>query len=56
MDSMAPASELKKIGIRTQLARRLYELANGNLQEFEYGYAELAFMGEIISHSYYLWA
>jgi predicted aspartyl protease len=44
---MAPAAELKKIGIHP-LGRDLYELANGELQEFEYGSADLNFMGQTI--------
>jgi len=45
--AMAPAAELKRIGIQP-LGRNLYELANGELQEYEYGNAELRFMDEII--------
>lgn len=47
MDTMAPASELKKIGIRP-VGKDLYELANGDIVEFEHGNAEMEFMGEII--------
>lgn len=47
MDTMAPASELKKIGIRP-VGKDLYELANGDIVEFEHGNAEIEFMGEII--------
>jgi|SRR6185369_6372085 predicted aspartyl protease len=46
-DTMAPASELKKIGIEPD-GKDLFELANGELVEFEYGVAKLAFMNEII--------
>jgi predicted aspartyl protease len=44
---MAPAAELKRIGIQP-LGKDLYELANGELQEFEYGSADLNFMGETV--------
>ena len=48
MDTMAPASELKKIGIRP-VGKDLYELANGDVVEFEHGNAEMEFMGELIA-------
>lgn len=47
MDTMAPASDLKKLGIQP-LGTDLYELANGQLVEFEYGNAELRFMNQIV--------
>lgn len=47
MDTMAPASDLKKIGIRP-LGKDVYELANGELVEYEYGNAEVRFMNEIV--------
>lgn len=43
--SMAPASELKRLGIRP-LGTREYELASGELVEYQYGAAELSFLGE----------
>ena len=46
-DTMAPASELKKIGLQP-IGKDIYELANGELVEFEHGNAELTFMGEVI--------
>jgi clan AA aspartic protease len=46
LDSMAPASELKRLGIEPR-GTRTYELADGKLQEFEYGLAEIRFLGEI---------
>jgi len=46
-DTMVPASDLKKIGIQP-LGKDLYELANGELVEYEYGNAELSFMNEIV--------
>ena len=46
MYSMAPAAELKKIGIQP-VGREVYEMANGDLVEYEYGIAQLTFMGEV---------
>jgi len=46
-DTMAPASELKKIGIKPD-GKDVFELANGELVEFEYGVAKLKFMNEVI--------
>jgi predicted aspartyl protease len=45
--AMAPASELKKIGIEPE-GRDLFELANGELVGFEYGVAKLKFMNEVV--------
>ena len=45
MDSMAPASELRKIGIEP-IGRRLYEFANGEVLEYEHGLAQVSFMNE----------
>ena len=42
---MAPASELKRIGIEP-MGTKTYELANGELVDFEFGAAELSFLGE----------
>lgn len=50
MDSMAPASELRRVGIKP-VGKRTYELASGELQEYAYGSAELVFMNEIIAAS-----
>ena len=47
MDTMAPASDLKRIGIQP-LGKDLYELANGELVEYEYGNAEMKFMNEVV--------
>jgi len=44
-DSLAPASELKKIGIKS-VGKTAYELANGNIEEYEFGLAEISFMNE----------
>src|ERR1051325_8149934 len=46
MDSMAPASELRKVGIQP-VGKRIYELASGEVQEYEHGIAQVSFMGEI---------
>ena len=46
MDSMAPASELRKVGIKP-VGKRVYELASGELQEYEHGIAQVSFMGEV---------
>ena len=45
--TMAPASDLKKIGIQP-VGKELYELASGELVEYEHGSAELRFMNEIV--------
>ena len=47
MDTMAPASKLKKIGMQP-VGKDMYELANGEIVEYEYGNAELTFMGEVV--------
>ena len=47
MDTMAPASALKKIGIQPD-GKDLYELASGELVEYEYGSAKVEFMGEVV--------
>ncbi len=46
-ESMVPASELRKIGI-TPAMRRPYELANGQLQDFDIAVAEMSFLDETI--------
>ena len=46
-DAMAPASELRKLGIKP-VGSHLYEVASG-LIEYQYGMAELSFLGEIIA-------
>jgi len=48
VESMAPASELRRVGIKP-VGKRTYELASGELREYEYGLAELRFMDEITS-------
>ena len=47
-DSMAPASELKRIGIEP-VGTRVYELANGQKAEFEVGDAKVSFLEETIA-------
>jgi clan AA aspartic protease len=46
IDSLAPAAELRKIGVQS-VGRTAYELANGAIEEFEFGLAEISFMGEV---------
>lgn len=46
-NSFAPANELKKIGIEP-IGKKVFELANGQLEEYEYGYAEMEFMDEVV--------
>jgi clan AA aspartic protease len=45
-DSMAPASELLRAGIRP-VGRASYELADGSSFEYEFGLAQIEFLGEI---------
>jgi clan AA aspartic protease len=45
-DSLAPAKELKKAGIKPR-GRMAYELANGQTEEYDFGGAEIEFMGEL---------
>lgn len=45
-DSMAPAGELRRIGV-PQAGATVYELADGTLQEYPFGLVEITFMGEI---------
>src|SRR5713226_2615259 len=47
-DSLAPAKELKRIGIRPR-GRMAYELADGRTVEYDFGLAEIEFMGELTS-------
>lgn len=44
-DSMAPADELKKLGI-TEEGKMAYELADGTVREYSFGLARIEFMGE----------
>jgi clan AA aspartic protease len=45
-DSLAPRAELEKVGIQT-VGTTVYELADGSVQEYQFGLAEISFMGEI---------
>ena len=45
-DSLAPAEELRKIGVREE-GRTAYELADGSVKEYGYGLVRIEFMGEI---------
>lgn len=45
-DSMAPASDMKKLGV-VKLGRMTYELANGDTLEYDFGGAFIEFMGDI---------
>ncbi len=45
-DSLAPASELNKIGVQP-VGRMAYELANGTVQEYQFGLVEISFMNEV---------
>lgn len=44
MDCMAPRSRLLKAGIKIE-GKEVYELANGEPVEYEYGFARIAFIG-----------
>jgi len=45
-DSMAPASRLVQAGIRPVGTKR-YELADGTVHEYQFGLAQIEFMGEV---------
>lgn len=45
-DSHAPAAELRKIGVQP-VGKTVYELANGTVEEYEFGLVEISFMGEV---------
>ena len=44
IDCMASASELKKAGIEEE-GKAVYELANGSVIEYSYGFARISFFG-----------
>ena len=46
-DSMISTSALRRLGVEP-VGKRTYELATGELQDFEVGYAEMSFMGDTI--------
>jgi clan AA aspartic protease len=45
-DSLAPADKLRKAGVKPA-GKMIYELADGSLQEYEFGLVEISFMGEV---------
>ena len=45
-DSLAPAAELRKVGIQPA-GTSVYELAEGSVAEYQFGLAEMSFMGEV---------
>jgi len=50
-DTLVPATELRKIGVKP-VGKVAYELADGSLQEYQFGlveisFVEISFMGEI---------
>ena len=47
-DSMAPSCELNKAGIKKR-GKMAYELSNGDGVEYNFGIAEIEFMGELTS-------
>src|SRR5207237_1796541 len=47
-DCMAPASKLNRAGIKRR-GRMAYELADGSTAEYDFGLAEIEFMGELTS-------
>ncbi len=47
-DTMAPASELTRAGIRKR-GRGAYELADGSMVEFDFGLVEIEVMGKVTS-------
>ncbi len=45
-DSLVPASELSNIGVQP-IGKMAYELANGEIEEYQFGLAEISFMNEV---------
>jgi clan AA aspartic protease len=45
-DSLVPAADLKRIGVQP-VGRNAYELANGKIEEYEFGLAEIVIMDEV---------
>ena len=45
IDCMAPSEKLHAAGVRPE-GKRVYELANGQPIEYEYGFARVAFFGD----------
>ena len=46
-NSVAPADRLKRIGIEPT-GREEFQLPNGQVEEYQYAFAEMEFLGEII--------
>ena len=44
--SLVPGAELRRIGV-DPVGKQAYELANGRIEEYPFGLAEIAFMGEV---------
>ena len=47
-DSMVPANELKRIGIEPS-GKKTYEIATGELQQFDVAYADISFLDETLT-------
>jgi len=45
-DSMAPAGELRKIGV-AEVGKMAYKLADGSIQSYPFGLVTIEFMGEV---------
>jgi clan AA aspartic protease len=45
-DSLAAAAELRRVGIQP-VGKTAYELADGSVEEYEFGLAEINFIGEV---------
>jgi clan AA aspartic protease len=45
-DTLVPGAELRKIGVEP-VGKNAYELADGSLQEYEFGLVDITFMGDI---------
>ena len=45
-DSLAPGKQLHKIGVKP-IGTTVYELADGTLHEYEFGFVQIEFMGEV---------
>ena len=45
-DSLAPSTQLAKIGVKP-MGKMAYELADGSVEEYPFGLAQISFMGEI---------
>ena len=45
-DTMASGPQLERAGIKP-VGRKTYELADGSLHDYEFGFAQIEFMGEV---------